>query len=351
VTNATEGYIFIRHEYPEQAKAIKSAIRDAEKEGVCGHRLGKTARSFPVNVFVSPGGYICGEQSALIEAMEDHRAEPRNRPPQLETNGLNDKPTLVSNVETFAWVPGIGLNGGNWYRDQGVNGCNGKRLFSIAGDVRRPGVYEVPIGIPLRELLFDHAGGMRDDQKLKAFAPSGPSGGFLPASIPIATLSRGFERRLPESFVRTCLPNGATHLNVLDLWLDLQFFRDLGLMLGAGLMVYAEGTNMLDQAQNALQFFRNESCGKCVPCRIGSQKLVEIGDGLTRSNFEASELQPLESLVRELAATMTLTSICGLGTVAANPLTSVLQNFREDVALRREPKPRLSIEKAQGPVP
>src|SRR5262249_39317001 len=149
-------------------------------------------------------------------------------------------------------------------------------------------------------------------------APSGPSGGFLPAQIPTDTLPRGYERRLPEGFKNTALTPAASHIDVRNLWLDLGFFRDLGLMLGAGLVVYGEGVNMLDQALNALEFFRNESCGKCVPCRIGSQKMVEIASNLTRSEYDEPALKAVEPLVRDLASTMTLTSICGLGMVAPN---------------------------------
>jgi NADH:ubiquinone oxidoreductase subunit F (NADH-binding)/NADH:ubiquinone oxidoreductase subunit E len=332
VTGASRGYVFIRHEYPEEAHAVEKAIKEAESLGLCGSSTGSDARKFPIEVFISPGGYICGEQSALVEAMEDHRAEPRNRPPQLETNGLHDKPTLVSNVETFAWTPGIALHGGDWYASQGLHGYKGKRFFSIAGDVERPGVYEVPIGTRLGELIDHHAGGMRNGLTLKAFAPSGPSGGFLPARIPIDTLPRGFEGKLPESFKSDALAPGASHIDLRDLWLDLNFFRILGLMLGAGLVVYGEGVNMADQALNAMEFFRNESCGKCVPCRIGSQKLVEIGSNLTRSAYDQAALKSIEPLIRDLASTMTLTSICGLGAVAPNPLVSVLQYFRDDVA-------------------
>jgi NADH:ubiquinone oxidoreductase subunit F (NADH-binding)/NADH:ubiquinone oxidoreductase subunit E len=331
LTNATRGYVYIRHEYEEQIEAVEKAIRDAEQLGMCGKSILGTRRSFPLEVFVSPGGYICGEQSALLEAMEDRRAEPRNKPPQLETNGLYDKPTLVSNVETFAWAPVIALRGGEWYRDQGVNGCKGLRFFSICGDVQRPGVYEVPIGLPLRELLFNHAGGMRANRSLKAFAPSGPSGGFLPAKIPVELFPRGFEKKLAPDFVKEKLPPGTTHLDVLDLLLDLQFFRDLGLMLGAGLVVYSDSVDMVDQALNCLEFFRNESCGKCVPCRIGAQKLVEIATDLHQSRYDERRFQGTTNAVRELSRTMALTSICGLGAVAANPLTGLLQHFRAEV--------------------
>lgn len=332
LTGATRGYIYIRHEYPEQIEAMRQAIQAAQRAGVCGQRILGTERNFPVEVFVSPGGYICGEQSALIEAIEDRRAQPRNKPPQLETNGLYDKPTLVNNVETFAWVPAIMLRGGEWYRDQGVRGCKGLRFFSICGHVNRPGAYEVPCGTTLRELIEDHAGGLIAGQRLKAFAPSGPSGGFLPAQLPVTALARGWEKRLSESSLASLLSSGATHVNVLDLELDLQRFRDLGLSLGAGLAVYDERADMVEQALNCLEFFRNESCGKCVPCRIGSEKLVQIATQLQSRGYDAPQWSSTSALVAELARAMELTSICGLGVVASKPLTSLAQFFPDEVA-------------------
>src|SRR5205085_11794431 len=193
ITEATEGFIFIRHEYQEQIAACREEIARAERLGLCGPNASLLGRSFPVSVFVSPGGYICGEQSALIEAMSDRRGEPRNMPPKLETNGLLDLPTLVSNVEMFAWVPYILLNSGKRYAEQGVNGWKGRRYFSVSGDVKRPGVYEVPMGLTLRELIYgeNYCQGIVADKKLKAFAPSGPSGGFLPAKL---TTNRGLPR-------------------------------------------------------------------------------------------------------------------------------------------------------------
>lgn len=332
LVGAERGYIYIRHEYEEQIEAVREAIARAVGLGVCGADLLGSGRSLPVEVFVSPGGYICGEQSALIEAMEGKRAEPRNKPPLLETNGLDDKPTLLNNVETFAWVPAIASRGGAWYRDQGVNGGKGLRFFSICGDVVRPGVYEVPIGITLRELIHDKAGGLRDGQRLKAFAPSGPSGGFLPARLPREALPRGFETRVPGRFLAERFPADATHLDLLDIELDLQLFRDLGLMLGAGMVVYGEWADMADQALNAVQFFRNESCGKCVPCRIGTQKMVDLGSDLLERRCNEAGLASTEALIGEIKSTLELTSICGLGMVAANPIASVFAHFREDLA-------------------
>jgi NADH:ubiquinone oxidoreductase subunit F (NADH-binding)/NADH:ubiquinone oxidoreductase subunit E len=336
VTGAERGYIYIRHEYEAAIEVVRAAITRAEALGVCGSDVLGTGRSFPVEVFVSPGGYICGEQSALIEAMEDHRAEPRNKPPMLETNGLYNKPTLVSNVETYAWVPSIMVHGGVWYRDAGINGAKGMRFFSISGDVNRPGVYEVPCGITLRALIDDHAGGMSDAQELKAFAASGPSGGFLPARLPRKRLPEGFATRLAErerlrQEAEGIPPPGADEFDILDLELDLQTMRDVNLMLGAGLVVYGDRANMLDQAQNASTFFRNESCGKCVPCRLGSQKLVELASGLLQFQYDEESIRPLEKLMTDLQKTMEMTSICGLGMVAGNPLITVFRHFRQDL--------------------
>src|SRR5262249_47467841 len=156
------------HEYHDEIDAIREAIEHARREGICGDNVLGTGRPFPLEVFVSPGGYIQGEESALLEAMEDRRGEPRNKPPFPVTHGLFNCPTVINNVETLAWVPAILLRGGAWYRDQGVNGATGLRFVSVSGDVNRPGVYEVPLGQTVRDLIFNTAGGLRDGQALKA---------------------------------------------------------------------------------------------------------------------------------------------------------------------------------------
>jgi NADH:ubiquinone oxidoreductase subunit F (NADH-binding) len=322
LTKAERGFIYIRHEYEPQIEAMKAAIRRAESLGVCGENALGTGRSFPIEVYVSPGGYICGEQSALIEAMEDKRAEPRNKPPMIETNGYLDKPTLLSNVETFAWVPAIWQNGGAWYRDLGINGCKGARFFSISGDLRNPGVFEVPNGLPLRDLIEKYAGGIRDGMSLKSVATSGPSAGFLPPHIPAAALPGSARAKL----------GSAAYLDLLDVPLDLQAFRDLGLMLGAGLVVYGETADMVDQAVNATEFFRNESCGKCVPCRVGCQKLVEIGLNVRDGRYNDTTVTKAEEMIGDLRTAMEMASICGLGMVGANPLGSVIRYFPADLA-------------------
>ena len=319
VTGAAHGYLYIRHEYHEEAEVFREAVDQARRENLLGDNVLGSGRSFTVEVYVSPGGYIQGEESALLEAMEDRRGEPRNKPPFPVTHGLYNKPTVINNVETLAWVPAIALRGGEWYRDQGVNGATGLRFVSVSGDVNRPGVYEVPFGQTVRDLVFHTAGGLRDGQKLKAIAPSGPSGGFLPAFLKA--------ENLPEKFVREKLPPGAQGLDVLDLTLDLKTLGDLGSMLGAAFVAYGDRADMVDQALNCVEFFRNESCGKCVPCRLGSQKLVDMVGDMRASRFPRQQL----GLVNELGQAMALASICGLGQVAPNPIASVIKHFADDL--------------------
>jgi NADH:ubiquinone oxidoreductase subunit F (NADH-binding) len=351
ITGATHGYIYIRHEYEEAIAKVEETIKEAVREGVCGPSILGTTRAFPVEVFVSPGGYICGEQSALIEAMEDRRAQPRNRPPELTANGLRNQPTLVNNVETLSWTPAIFLEGGDWYKTQGSNpNATGKgwRLFSISGDLERPGVYEVPVGCSLGDLI-DAAGGVIGGKKLLSVATSGPSGGFLPAELPVRRdkladtakkVIDGAKARDPslsqqiERFANKYLfGTESKTVPLTAITLDLNFFRNvralLGLprdiALGAGIVVYAEGSDILAQAVSATEFFRNESCGKCVPCRIGSEKFASVGLSLLKRN-KTDSLPDADLFM--LHEALEQTSICGLGQVAGKPLTSWIDYFR-----------------------
>ncbi|HUB68631.1 MAG TPA: NAD(P)H-dependent oxidoreductase subunit E [Candidatus Methylacidiphilales bacterium] len=352
ITEATQGFIYIRHEYAEQIAACEAEIGRAEQLGLCGRDAYALGRPFPISVFVSPGGYICGEQSALIEAMSDRRGEPRNLPPKLETNGLENLPTIVSNVETYAWYPYICLNSGKTYAGLGVNGWQGRRFFSISGDVSRPGVYEVPMGLTVRELIYgeNFCRGMIGNRKLKAFAPSGPSGGFLPAKL---TAGMGLPRdhinnkAWIELAKRRGFDPAATELDILDLELELNLFRALSptQALGAGLVVYAEGRDMLDQAVNSMEFYRNESCGKCVPCRIGSQKMASLGAHLLNHEIDAARWKNnLLPLFREMSRAIELASICGLGRSVPVPLRCVASYFENDLHhhLSSPSKPALS---------
>jgi NADH:ubiquinone oxidoreductase subunit F (NADH-binding)/NADH:ubiquinone oxidoreductase subunit E len=318
VTGASKGWIYIRHEYEEEIEAMQEAIADAQKRAICGANILNSGITFQLEVFVSPGGYVQGEESALLEAMEDRRGEPRNKPPFPVTSGLYNKPTVINNVETLAWTPAIVLHGGEWYRDQGTHGATGLRFVSISGDVNRPGVYEVPLGQTVRELVVDMAGGISGGQKLKAIAPSGPSGGFLPATLKA--------ENLPEKFVKDRL-GGAKTFDILDLPLDFNTLAAMGAMLGAAFVVYGDSRDLVENALNCVQFYRNESCGKCVPCRMGSQKLVDMIGDMLAGRFPRKNL----IAVTELANTMCGASICGLGQVAANPITSVIKHFPEEL--------------------
>jgi len=305
LTGAPKGILYIRHEYEEQEKILEDEIRRCREARLLGQGILGSDLSFELQIFVSPGGYICGEESALLEAIEGKRAEPRNKPPFPVQQGLWNKPTAINNVETFANVPSILMRGADWHKAQGLAGTAGLKFIGVSGDVVRPGVYEVPMGTPVSELISHYAGGLPSGKKLKAFAPSGPSSGFLPAAM-------------------------------ADVRLDFKSLADAGSMLGSGaLVVFAEGTCMLDMALNATQFFRNESCGKCVPCRVGSQKLVDLLTGWTQGQGSSTDLP----LIDELADALRLTSICGLGQVVPAPIASVMKHFRDEVdahLLRRD---------------
>jgi NADH:ubiquinone oxidoreductase subunit F (NADH-binding)/NADH:ubiquinone oxidoreductase subunit E len=297
LTGAKKGILYIRHEYDEQEKILHDEILRCKRERLIGPSVLGTELEFELELFVSPGGYICGEESALLEAIEGKRAEPRNKPPFPVQQGLWNKPTVINNVETFANVPPILVRGVEWYKSQGVGGCAGLKFVGISGDVAKPGVYEVPMGTTLSDLIFKHGGGIPGGKKLKGFAPSGPSSGYLPASL-------------------------------ADVRLDFKALADAGSMLGSGAVVVCdENTCMLDMALNATKFFRNESCGKCVPCRVGSQKMVDLLTGWTQGQGSASDL----ALIDELSEALRLTSICGLGQVVPAPIASVLKHFRDEV--------------------
>jgi NADH:ubiquinone oxidoreductase subunit F (NADH-binding) len=258
---------------------------------LAGENVNGTGRRLSVEVFTSPGGYILGEESALIECMEGHRGEPRNKPPFPGVYGLHGQPTLMNSVETFAHVPVIARRGAAWWKDQGAGESAGLKFFAVSGHVERPGVYCVPMGTTARQLL-DLAGGVSGGRRLGAIQPGGASSNFLgPAS--------------------------------LDVPLDFGSLREAGSMLGSGaLVVMAEGTDLLAAATNVLRFFRDESCGKCVPCRVGSTKAHQILAGHLAGGGGPGGV---DARITELEQVMRRTSICGLGQVALGPVASVLR--------------------------
>jgi NADH:ubiquinone oxidoreductase subunit F (NADH-binding) len=324
---ASRGYIYTRHEYHEQIAACDKAIQEARDI------VPEALERCDMEVFTSPGLYICGEESALIEVIEGKRAQPRNQPPTIRENGLFDQPTLVNNVETFAWVPSILLSQpADWYKNEPL------RFFSISGDVAKPGVFEVPFRCTLGELI-QMAGGMRDGLEFRAIAPSGPSGGFLPPTLDAERARGSLDRAIPglgdydpykrvAAFRQTVTGD---KLNVVDLPLNVNAWRAMGLSLGAAIIIYGgkkgQPSPMLEHTLNLLQFFEKESCGKCVPCRLGCQQLVHFASELQNKRVPLAEV---DSTVRTLAGVMKVSSICGLGRAASAPFSTWLQYFRDE---------------------
>ncbi len=296
---AERGYLYIREEYMEQIAILKDELDRCRREKLIGESVLDTELSFHLDVFISPGGYICGEESALLEAIEGKRAEPRNRPPLIVDAGLWGKPTIVNNVETLAFAAAIAVRGAKWLDDYGLDGSKGLKFVGISGDVRQPGIYEVSMGIKFKDLIYgeQYGGGLRDGQELLAFAPSGPASGYLPASM-------------------------------ADLPLDWTALQKVGSMLGScSIVVCGSGACMLDMALTAVRFYRNESCGKCAPCRLGSQHMVEILERWTKGFYQKQD----RNLVQELSHALKHASICGLGQILPVPLESVLRHFPDVV--------------------
>jgi len=288
-----KGILYLRHEYGPEQMRFEAELRRAYDRGVVGRR-DANGWKFDIEVFVSPGGYILGEETALLEALEDKRGEPRNKPPFPGTHGLFGQPTLINNVETLCMGTIILARGVDWWKAHGAPGFAGLKFISVSGHVTNPGVYLVPMGTTVRQLI-EQAGGMKDGRKLLAFAPGGASSNILPA-------------------------------DKADVPLDFAALQKAGSMLGSGaLVVIAEGTDLLALATNVVKFFRNESCGKCVPCRVGSQKAVEILEGVQAGRTPKTAL----AVLAELGDTLTQTSICGLGQVAVAPALSVLTAWPE----------------------
>ena len=294
---ARHGIVYLRHEYHRAREILEHAIAEAYRIGALGESVFGTGFAFDLEVFVSPGGYILGEETALLEALEDRRGEPRNKPPVPTNVGLHGRPTLINNVETLAAVPTILARGPDWWAAQGAGDHKGLKYVCASGDVVRPGVHCIPWGTPAREVL-ERCGGVPDGAALKAFSPGGSSTPFLPAAA-------------------------------LDTPLDFEAMRRAGSGLGTGAMVFvAEGRDLLDVVLSQVRFFRNESCGKCVPCRVGSRKAVELVERACAGGGEA-----VAGTLQELHSTLMRTSICGLGQVALLPLVDALERFPDEPSL------------------
>ncbi len=293
---AQEGYIYVRAEYPLAISRLKKAIADAEESGLLGDNIMGTDFSFRLHINRGAGAFVCGEGSALTASIEGNRGMPRVKPPRTVEQGLFDKPTVLNNVETYANVPMIILKGAEWYKTIGPETSPGTKAFALTGSVKNTGLIEVPMGTTLREVIFEIGGGIKNDGEFKAVQIGGPSGGCL------------------------ITPH-------LDVSLDFDSLKKMGAMIGSGgLVVMDSNTCMVEVARFFMNFTQNESCGKCVPCREGTKRMLEILERIVAGNGTLEDLDLLE----ELATMITDTALCGLGKSAAQPVMSTLRVFRDE---------------------
>jgi len=293
---ASQGYIYCRAEYPLAVKTLKIAIQQARNYGLLGNDILGSEFSFDLEVRMGAGAFVCGEETALIASIEGKRGEPRTRPPFPAVKGLWGKPTNNNNVETYANVPQIIINGAEWFASMGTEKSKGTKTFAIAGDVKNTGLVEVPLGITLREIIYDVGGGIKDNKAFKAAQIGGPMGGCL-----------------PEKY--------------LDLSVDYESLTSVGAMMGSGgLIVMDEDTCMVDIARYFMDFTQDESCGKCTPCRIGTRRLLEILERICEGKGQDGDIERLEHLCEVVGQN----SLCGLGQGAPNPVISTLKHFRDE---------------------
>jgi len=293
---AHKGYVYIRAEYPLAIKRLEKAIQDARREGFLGENILGSDFSFDIDIRLGAGAFVCGEETALIHSIEGHRGMPRPRPPYPSVSGLFEKPTVINNVETWANVPVIILDGATWFSSIGTEKSKGTKVFALAGKINNTGLVEVPMGTTLREMIYDIGGGIPKDKKFKAIQTGGPSGGCLPAQY-------------------------------LDTQIDYESLAAAGSIMGSGgMIVIDEDTCMVNIARFFLEFTQNESCGKCTPCREGTKRMLEILTRITEGKGVEADIDKLERLGNMIKKA----SLCGLGQSAPNPVLSTIKNFREE---------------------
>ena len=301
---ASEGYIYVRAEYPLAIKRLRTAIRQAERIGLLGSNICGTRFSFRVDLRLGAGAFVCGEETALIASVEGRRGTPRPRPPYPAQEGLFGCPTLINNVETYANIPPIIRNGGEWYSQIGTEKSKGTKVFALAGSVLNTGLVEVPMGITLREIVFDIGGGIPGGRAFKAVQTGGPSGGCLPSQF-------------------------------LDMPVDYESLAKAGSIMGSGGMIVMDETScMVDVAKYFMDFCMTESCGKCIPCRVGTYQMNDLLARITEHKATTQEITMLE----ELCDLLRNTSLCGLGQSAPNPVISTLRYFAEEYKTHVEQK-------------
>lgn len=293
---ANKGYIYVRAEYPIAVHRFQTAINQAKEYGILGKNIFGTDFSFDLEIRLGAGAFVCGEETALLESIEGRSGRPRLKPPFPANCGLWQKPTLINNVETYANITKIILNGAKWYSSIGTEKSKGTKVFALGGNVVNVGLVEVPMGTTLREIVFDIGGGIPGGHKFKAAQTGGPSGGCIPAEH-------------------------------LDTPIDYESLSQIGSMMGSGGLIVMDDTKcMVNLAKFYLGFTVDESCGKCTPCRIGTKRMLEILEKVTEGNGETEDLEKLE----RLAKTIQKASVCGLGQTAPNPVLSTMKYFRDE---------------------
>ncbi|MCK4584663.1 NADH-quinone oxidoreductase subunit NuoF, partial [candidate division WOR-3 bacterium] len=293
---AKEGWVYVRNEYPLAIENLTIALKQAREHGLLGENIRGSGFSFDINISRGAGAFVCGEETALMYSIEGERGIPRQRPPFPVRKGLFGKPTNINNVETWANVPKIIEKGADWFSKIGTETSKGTKIFSLVGKVKNTGLVEVPMGITLREVIFDIGGGMLNGKGFKAVQTGGPSGG--------------------------CIPE-----NLVDLPVDYESLNQVGSIMGSGgMIVMDENTCMVDVAKYFLNFLQDESCGKCLSCRKGIQKMLEIVTDITEGNGKEEDLETLE----ELAYVVKDVSLCGLGQTAPNPVLSTIRYFKDE---------------------
>jgi NADP-reducing hydrogenase subunit HndC len=293
---ATQGYVYIRAEYPIAVKRLSIAIQQAKEYGLLGKNIFDSGFDFDLDIRLGAGAFVCGEETALMTSIEGHRGEPRPRPPFPAVKGLFQKPTILNNVETYANVPQIILNGSDWFKAMGTEKSKGTKVFALGGKINNTGLVEVPMGTTLRTIVEEIGGGIPNGKKFKAAQTGGPSGGCIPASL-------------------------------IDTEIDYDNLIAIGSMMGSGgLIVMDEDTCMVDIAKFFLEFTVDESCGKCTPCRVGTKRMYEILDKISKGKATMEDLDRLEKLCYFIKEN----SLCGLGQTAPNPVLSTLRYFRDE---------------------
>ncbi len=293
---ADMGYIYVRAEYPIAVQRFQKAIDQAREYGILGKNIFGTDFNFDLEIRLGAGAFVCGEETALLESIEGRRGQPRLKPPFPANAGLWQKPTLINNVETYANITKIILNGAKWYSSIGTETSKGTKVFALGGNVVNIGLVEVPMGTTLREIVFDIGGGIPDGKEFKAAQTGGPSGGCIP-------------------------------LEHLDTPIDYESLASIGSMMGSGGLIVMDNTKcMVNLAKFYLGFTVDESCGKCTPCRIGTQRMLEILNRITEGNGEEDDIEKLE----KLANTIKKASVCGLGQTAPNPVLSTIKYFKDE---------------------